>query len=697
MEQAIRARYPKVLAWATDILRELYGPDATFRPGQYEAIESTCTRRRTLVVQRTGWGKSLVYFVSTKMLRARGHGITLVVSSLISLMENQLAAARKLGLSCEMLNGSVDRDERPNILGRMVEGACDLVFITPETMFTPDVQEALPSMRISLFVIDEAHCISDWGHDFRLEYTRLRTVIQGLDDTRLLATTATATDAVVEDICVQLGGDVFVSRGPLVRDSLQMQVVETRGIKDKYAWLAANLPLMPGSGIVYCTTTRDCDRLAEFLRGCGLEALPYHAKRDALERRATLARFDANELKCVVATSALGMGYDKDDIAFVVHFQMPSGIVAYYQQIGRAGRKLDQAYAILFAGDETDLAIQRHFIESAFPTEAETLEIMRIVGSGPAGVRYNDILGQSNISTSRVSKALDFLQNDGYVERQGSAYVATGVPFVYDREHYDAITRRRFQELDEMVGLSRSKDCLSQGVVAALGDVGAPACGRCANCRGADVFGMARPDAELMRRVDDFIERDHLRIAPRRRWPSRSLGTLAGDTSTVIRHPNEEGLCLVRVGIGDLGRAAEGYLEGTSGLTEPLIARAVEVLAPVVLAHGVTEIVRVPSTTQARSAEIACALSERLGLPVAEALAKAPAPSQSELNNRFFKCENALRALSAVPGVSLGGCVLLVDDAYDSGWTLAAAGARLQQASPGVAVVPFALAMVGVS
>jgi ATP-dependent DNA helicase RecQ len=476
-----------------------------------------------------------------------------------------------------------------------------------------------------------------------------------------------------------------------------MQVVRTATIQDKYAWLAANIPLMPGSGIVYCTTTRDCDRLVEFLRGCGIEAVPYHAKRDSLERSETLARFDANEVKCVVATSDLGMGYDKDDIAFVVHFQMPSGIVAYYQQIGRAGRKLDHAYAILFAGDETDLAIQRHFIEGAFPTEEETLEVMRIVGSSPAGVRYTDILGQSNISNARMSKALDFLQNDGYVERQGSAYVQTGTPFVYDREHYDAITRRRYRELDEMVALSRSTTCLSQGVVAALGDLTAPPCGRCANCRGEDVFAMARPDADLMRRIDDFVDRDHLRIAPRRRWPSRTLGNLAGDSSTVIKVPNEEGLSLVRLGFGNLGQMAQAYLEGASALADALVDRAVEILAPVVSVRGVEAIVPVPSCTTTRSSEIARALSGRLGLPVVEALEKTPAPSQAELYNRFFKCENALTALHVAPHVTLPARVLVVDDALDSGWTLTAAGARLQQAAPGVRVVPFALVSLGVS
>lgn len=686
------ARYPKVLAWATSILHELYGCNAEFRPGQYEAIESACTRKRTLVVQRTGWGKSLVYFIATKMLRERGHGTTIVVSPLISLMDNQLAAARTLGLACEVLNSTVEKEDRFRIFDDLQSSATGILFTTPETLLTDDVQHVLGHTRCGLFVIDEAHCISDWGHDFRLEYTRLRQVIAHLDDTRLLATTATATDAVVDDICRQLGGDVFVSRGPLVRDSLAIQVVQAPSTRDKYAWLATNLPLIEGSGIVYCTTTHDCDQLARFLRSEGIESVAYHSQRDASERAHTLELFNANRIKALVATSALGMGYDKDDIAFVVHFQLPSGIVAYYQQIGRAGRALQHAYAILLAGDKTDLKIQRHFIESAFPTESETQQIVHLIATEPTGIRFYDLIAAANIRQARVTKALEFLQNDGFVERAAGRYVLTDKPFAYDRAHYEEITRRRFAELDEMIELTRSADCLSRQVVAALGDTLAPVCGRCANCRGTNVFPMQAPSEDALRRASEFCDRDRLSIRPKKRWPSRDLAANASDRSTVMSHVNEEGLSLAHLGRGPVGETIEAALASDAPLPQELLERSAKLLAPEVAHFHVQAIVCIPHDGPSHSSELAERLSYLLGIPCVDALQRHAAQRQSEQLNRYYKCQNAQMALSVRQGVALPSAVLLVDDVVDSAWTLTVAGARLASARPGIVVFPFALA-----
>lgn len=682
---------PQLYARATQLLRNLYGTSACFRQGQYEAIEATLSRRRTLVVQRTGWGKSLVYFIATKLQREDGHGMTLVVSPLISLMDNQLEAARGMGLLCEVLNGAVDKDLRPQLLDAMRMGAVDLVFITPETLFSVDVQEVLPQVLIGLFVIDEAHCISDWGHDFRLEYTRLRSVIPLFANTPLLATTATATDAVIDDICQQLGGDVFVSRGPLVRDSLSIQVVHANGATYKYAWLLANLPQMPGSGIIYCTTTHDCDRLAQFLGEQGIPALPYHAKRDALERAETLQLFNANQVKALVATSALGMGYDKDDIAFVVHFQLPSGIVAYYQQIGRAGRGLSRAYAILLYGDKTDLRIQEHFIQSAFPTEDETLEIMDLIVRSNNGIRFMELLSQTNMRRGRLNKALDFLQNDGYVLKDGPIYRRTSLSFAYNREHYEAITARRYAELQDMVDFAESEGCYSQEVVRALGDKTAPACGHCANCLGADVFVQVEPMDDKLQLAAEFIDRDHLSIAPRKRWPSRDIGISMGQSSVVVRPPNEEGFCLAREGWGRYGQLVALAMENDQPFSDELVERAAQVLAPHTMSRGIGAVVPVPSLRSMRVRDFAYRLGSRLGLPVVDALIKHSAPRQKEQQNSFFQCANVRDSVEPVPGTELPPAVLLVDDTVDSGWTLTVCGARLHQVVGCQRVYPFVL------
>lgn len=294
---------------ALGVLRSLYGADAKFRTGQYEAIEATMLHHRTLVVQRTGWGKSLIYFTCTKLLRERGRGLTIVVSPLLTLMENQIEAANQLGLRCDALN-SKTADRREDILNRMAAGTLDLVLVTPETLFREDIQTRLPQIRIGLFVIDEAHCISDWGHDFRLDYSRLRDVILRLpQNVPILATTATANDRVVADLTAQLGGDVYISRGPLTRESLSIQVLNLPGKAERYAWLLANLERMPGSGIIYCLTQRDCDVLARFLNENGITALSYYSRSPAEEHKNQEAEeaFRHNQIKALVATIKLGM------------------------------------------------------------------------------------------------------------------------------------------------------------------------------------------------------------------------------------------------------------------------------------------------------------------------------------------------------------------------------------------------------
>ena len=412
---------PELFQKAHSILTSLYGADAEFRDGQYEAIEATMVNRRTLVVQRTGWGKSLVYFIATKLLRTNRGGVTFVVSPLLALMQNQMEAAEKLGFHCEVLNSTV-KDRRQDILQMLAQGELDLLLTTPESLFS--VQTQIEKIRIGLFVIDEAHCISDWGHDFRLQYARLREVIAMLPPTvPILATTATANDRVVNDLKTQLGEDVFVSRGPLTRESLAIQVLEMPSKIDRHAWLLDNLPKMEGSGIIYCLTQRDCDYLTAFLTKHGISAMSYYSRNGEEDEQNRIAeeRFRRNEIKALVATVKLGMGYDKGDIAFAVHFQMPSNIVSYYQQIGRAGRNIDRAYAVLMHGQE-DEDIISYFIRTAFPTEQEMTKIISAITES-SGLRQTDIESRLNIRHARVEKILSFLQNDGFIhavlERQG--------------------------------------------------------------------------------------------------------------------------------------------------------------------------------------------------------------------------------------------------------------------------------------
>lgn len=435
---------PEICQRATDILKTFYGENAVFRDGQYEAIEATLTRKRTLVVQRTGWGKSLVYFICTKLLREENRGVTMVVSPLLVLMKNQLEAADKLGLTCEILNSTV-KERREEILAALERDEVDLLLVTPETLFSADVQQRLPNIRIGLFVIDEAHCISDWGHDFRLEYGNLRKIVYQLpENVPVLATTATANDRVIADLQTQLGENVFVSRGPLTRNSLYIQVVNQPSKTERYAWILETVPKLPGSGIIYCLTQRDCDYLADFLKSNGISAEAYYSRNGVAGEelnRDIEERFSKNRLKVIVATIKLGMGYDKDDISFVIHYQRPSNIVSYYQQIGRAGRNIDRAYIFLMHGKE-DEDILNYFIDTAFPTEAEARQVMELI-SQLDGVSQGQILSKLNIRKPRIDKALTFLQNDGFIRKEGSKYYITPKRFVYNGEYYDAIRDMR--------------------------------------------------------------------------------------------------------------------------------------------------------------------------------------------------------------------------------------------------------------
>lgn len=527
---------PDIYAKSTEIIKAIYGPNASFRDGQYEAIKATMTHNRTLVVQRTGWGKSLVYFVCTKLIREQKRGVTMVVSPLLVLMENQIDAAQKMGLRCDVLNSTV-KDRREDILTSLEQDELDLILVTPETLFSDDVQKRLKNIRIGLFVIDEAHCISDWGHDFRLEYGKLKTIIQQLPpNVPILATTATANDRVVTDLRSQLGNNVFVSRGPLTRESLYIQVLNRPDRIERYAWILENIPKFDGSGIIYCLTQRDCDYLADFLKKNGISAAAYYSRAgedgNSINREIE-ENFRNNKLKVIVATIKLGMGYDKGDIAFVIHYQMPSNIVSYYQQIGRAGRNLDRAYIFLMYGKE-DEEILNYFINTAFPTEQETESIVQYIGSND-GVKENEIISTLNIRNTRIKKALSFLQNDGFIRKDKSYYYLTPKKFVYDREHYEMVTAIRRQEVEQMKCLVSTQECFSRYIVSCLDDKTARNCGHCANCLGKEFLPSA-VSSKFIHIAEEFVNKLIIPIEPRKMWVSSDV-----TKASRISHINQKG------------------------------------------------------------------------------------------------------------------------------------------------------------
>ena len=669
----------RIFYYAREILKKTYGLGAAFRSGQYEAIESVMMRKRTLVVQRTGWGKSLVYFISAKMLRKKKRGMTMVVSPLLVLMDNQREMAEKMNLKCDVLNSTV-KDRRAEIIERMENDELDVIFVTPETLFASDIQSSLHKFRIGLFVIDEAHCISDWGHDFRLEYGKLGRVISDMPaNVSVLAVTATANDRVVNDLCRQLGDDVYVSRGKLTRESLHIQILSLDTKAKRYAWLLENLDKLPGTGIVYCLTRRDCEDLSAFLNHHGLNTMPYYSGNDETINAEAIESFHDNRIKAIIATVKLGMGYDKGDIAFVIHYQTPSNIVSYYQQIGRAGRNISDAYAFLMSGGYDDERINNFFIETAFPTLDESRSIYDVISSGE-GVKLSEIESALNIGHARVMKALDFLDNDGFIYKEGSAYYASAKRFFYDWEHYIGVTRIRRQEMQQMNELIHTHECYSRFIVNCLDDDEENDCGRCANCFGHDVYPDLTLTSSSLIIAETWINSRVLEILPRKLWPDRKK----------IEHVNMKGMCLSKYGDSGYGEMVrEGKYE-TGRFSDELVERAAEVLMPLAKQKGVKAIAFVPSLRSDIVNNFVARLASRMHIALCDALGKMPADPQKDMENSAYQCKNARQSFY-VKVKRLPAKIILVDDVVDSKWTLTVCGYKLMEAGC-IEVYPFTLA-----
>lgn len=678
--------HPDIYRECDSILQDLYGRGAAFRDGQYEAIEATLTNLRTLVVQRTGWGKSLVYFLTTRILRNRGKGVTLVVSPLLVLMQNQLEAAQKLHLRCDVLNSTV-KDRRPDIIRAMIRNEYDIVFVTPETLFSDDVQSELKNIEIGLFVVDEAHCISDWGHDFRQEYGNLKKVIAELPaNVPLLATTATANNRVIRDLERQFGSGTFLSRGPLTRESLSIQVIEMPSKVERYAWILENINDIPGSGIIYCLTTKDCDILANFLRENGVNAVSYHSQKPEEECRQAERDFKENRIKALVATIKLGMGYDKDDISFVIHFQLPSNIVSYYQQIGRAGRKLKRAYAILLWG-ESDTDTLNYFIDTAFPSEKEMTDIYRYILDRD-GVSIRDLQHGFNKKRKKIDKVLSFLLNDGFIrkERNPVRYFATTKRYYYDSEKYNAISNIRRQEMQEMIDLTQTKECLSKFTVNSLNDDSAIECGNCVNCLGREFFtselsGMYYDTAK------EYIEKITLAIEPKKMWPKEGFGE-----KLMIKPRNQVGLCISRYGEVGYGEMVKhDRYSGVDRFRDELVEKGAHELRSLIVQNNIKYITCVPSLRSDIVKDYTERLAEECGLIFVDLIEKRPSAPQKEMENSYYQCKNAFDSFYVKDRMNVPDKIILVDDIVHSGWTFTVCGYKLAECGC-EEVFPFALA-----
>jgi len=688
---------------ALDHLRRLTGnPGAEFREHQREAIEDLVEdRARVLCVQRTGWGKSAVYFVATALLRERGAGPALIVSPLLALMRNQLEAAGRLGLRAHTVN-STNRDEWTTVEGLLADDAVDLLLISPERLNNPSFRERMLPLfaeRTGLLVVDEAHCVSDWGHDFRPDYRRIADVLDLLPDgVGVLGTTATANDRVVADVTEQLGGDLRVYRGALARTSLRLEVVDLPHPAHRLAWLVEHLPELPGSGIVYTLTKRDAEAVAAFLTAHGVSAEPYSGERASDERIAVEERLLGNDVKAVVATSALGMGYDKPDLGFVVHYQAPGSVVSYYQQVGRAGRGVDHADVVLLRGAE-DKRIQDFFIEQAFPRRDHVDRVLELLhAAAPGGLTTREISSGVNLGLGRLEAMLKVLDVEGAVARKGTRWHhVEGSGWTYDAERYRAVTELRRAEQRAMAAFGADGRCLMRTLQEELDDPEPADCGRCSVCAGPRFTG--EPGPALVRAAQA-----HLRAQPLSFEQKRMAPDAEGAMRKIPEEVRvEEGRALARA--GDAGWSAEierGLADGRVG-DDVLDAAADLVRAwnvPVAWVSAVPSRRRTAGAgAQAEGSgddptdvvtDAARRLAERLGLPFHAVLARtADRPPQAEMRNAAQQVANVRGAFAVAAQPPAGPC-LLVDDRRQSGWTLAMVGGQLRQKGAGP-VYPLAL------
>jgi ATP-dependent DNA helicase RecQ len=676
---------------AEELMRLLTGSaDARFRAGQWEAIDELVTRRgRVLLVQRTGWGKSAVYLVATRLLRDAGAGATLLVSPLLALMRNQIEMAERAGVRAVTIN-STNRDDWQGIEDSVRAGQVDLLLISPERLNNDRFRrEVLPELAgaVGLLVVDEAHCISDWGHDFRPDYRRIARVLGLLPrGVPVLCTTATANDRVVADVVDQLGHDLAVVRGPLERESLVLSAVELREQAARLAWLAQVLPTLRGSGIVYCLTVADSERVAGWLRSHGINAVAYSGETDNDKRLAAEQALLANDVKALAATSALGMGFDKPDLTFVVHYQSPGSVVAYYQQVGRAGRAVDRAEAVLLCGYE-DAEIQDYFIRTAFPPKASAERVVSLLAETATPMRITDIEREVNARRSRIVAMLKVLEVEGAVERAGGGWQRTLQPWRYDEERVEKVTALRREEQRAMVAYAAGDECRMAFLRRALDDTDIAPCGRCDVCTGRSAA--VELDEDLVAAARAYLRRAPLRLESRKRWPA-GLGAPAGRIPPELQL--EEGRALSAYGDGGWGSLVKKAKYDDHRYPDELVDAAAELLArwrPDPVPRWVTWI---PSTTSpAIVADFAQRLARALGVPALDAVRRVRAGQpQKEMENSAQQVGNVYGAF-AVSADLPDTPVLLVDDIADSRWTLTVVGIELRRAGTGP-VVPFVLA-----
>ena len=695
-------------AKALVVLRRLVGrDDATFHDGQLEAIRSLVVdRQRALVVQRTGWGKSAVYFVATALLRAAGAGPTVIVSPLLALMRDQIAAATRAGITAVTIN-TANAAEWSDVHEALAADAVDVLLVSPERLNNPSFRERqLPDLaaRCGLLVVDEAHCISDWGHDFRPDYRRIRDLLGTLrTDVPVLATTATANSRVVADVVEQLGyggHEVLTVRGSLARGSLRLGVLRLPYEETRVAWLVAHLDDFTGSGIIYTLTVAQAEDLASLLARHGHRVSAYTGRTEPAEREELENRLRANQVKALVATSALGMGFDKPDLGFVIHLGAPSSPVAYYQQVGRAGRAVATADVLLLP-TPADRDIWHYFATASMPSEAGSQSVIGTLAEAGAPLSTQALEAAVDIRRTRLELLLKVLDVEGAVTRVRGGWLPTGQPWRYDAERYSRVAEARTREQQLMLDYQTTDGCRMAFLQRTLDDPDPQPCGRCDRCASAWYATGVAEDAVATARTE--LDRVGVELSPRSLWPS-GMSNLGVGVSGRIGAPEAAGTGRVLARFTDLGlgqRLRTLLAESDGPVPEWVMPYCFQVLREWDWSERPVAVVAIPSRRRPELVQsLATELAGRGRLTDLGPLlrvdrgddAEPAANSAFRLRQVFGSFELSDQQRTWLAGAT--GPVLLVDDLADSRWTLTVA-ARLLRLAGAPAVLPFALAAVG--
>jgi ATP-dependent DNA helicase RecQ len=665
---------PADAAGALDtVLARMAGASAVARDGQLAAVTAlTVDRDRVLVVQATGWGKSAVYWAATHANRAVGHGPTLVVSPLLALMRDQVDMAARAGVHAGTINSS-NHDDWDAVYEQLRADTLDVILVSPERLASPSFTRRLGELtaRIGLLVIDEAHCISDWGHDFRPDYQRIAALLLDSPGVPVLATTATANQRVTTDVAAQLGASTVVIRGSLARSSLRLDVVPGLSAVERWAWVSGALERLAGSGIVYALTVSEAERLAAYLAHAGHDAVAYTGQQDADTRAGIEARLQRNDVKAVVATSALGMGYDKADLAFCIHVGSPSSPVAMYQQVGRAGRALDEAAAVLLPA-ETDERLWEYFATAGIPDPELAARVLGELAGGPRSVPA--IEQATGARRGRIEALLRVLSVDGAVNRTAQGWETTGQAWQFDAGKYRALRAAREAEAELMRAYARRQSCLMQQLQQALDDPDPQPCGSCGPCTGAPVVGSPVPDPERVEHARHWMRGTANVVEPRKMWPSGvdgRRGRITGaDQGRAIAYADDPAWpeVVAEVVRGDAGPdSVAGALRVLGQWRHEWEARP-------------TVVVALPGPDGGRYAvDLATAIGEAGRLPVGEVLRWSGGGVGGDLGSTARVRELTSR-LTLPAGARVDGTVLLVAGTYRTGWTVTMAAALLRAA-----------------